>query len=73
MSLIKLNIIGLSYSQFKEGAYALFLEEDNGLRRLSIVIGACESQAIAIGLDKNIVSGAIKFTPSFKAFFLNLS
>ena len=56
MSLIKLNIIGLSYSQFKEGAYALFLEEDNGLRRLSIVIGACESQAIAIGLDKNIVS-----------------
>tara|TARA_Y100001968_G_scaffold319371_1_gene350786 strand:- start:23 stop:622 length:600 start_codon:yes stop_codon:yes gene_type:complete len=56
MNLIKLNIIGLSYSQFKEGAYALFLEEDNGLRRLSIVIGGCESQAIAIGLDKNIVS-----------------
>ena len=39
MNLIKLNIIGLSYSQFKEGAYALFLEEDNGLRKLSIVIG----------------------------------
>ena len=56
MNLIKLNIIGLSYSQFKSGAYALFLEEDNGLRRLSIVIGGCESQAIAIGLDKNIVS-----------------
>ena len=56
MELIKLNIIGLSYSQFKEGAYALFLEEDNGLRKLSIVIGGCESQAIAIGLDKNIVS-----------------
>ena len=56
MDLIKLNIIGLSYSQFKEGAYALFLEEDNGLRKLSIVIGGCESQAIAIGLDKNIVS-----------------
>ena len=56
MNIIKLNIIGLSYSQFKEGAYALFLEEENGLRRLSIVIGGCESQAIAIGLDKNIVS-----------------
>ena len=56
MNLIKLNIVGLSYSQFKEGAYALFLEEDNGLRKLSIVIGACESQAIAIGLDKNIIS-----------------
>ena len=56
MNLIKLNIIGLSYSQFKEGAYALFLEEDNGLRKLSIVIGGCESQAIAIGLDKSVNS-----------------
>ena len=56
MNLIKLNIVGLSYSQFKSGAYALFLEEDNGLRKLSIVIGACEAQAIAIGLDKNIIS-----------------
>tara|TARA_B100001250_G_scaffold215304_1_gene184741 strand:- start:1340 stop:1939 length:600 start_codon:yes stop_codon:yes gene_type:complete len=56
MNLIKLNIIGLSYSQFKSGAYALFLEEDNGLKKLSIVIGACEAQAIAIGLDKNIIS-----------------
>lgn len=56
MSLIKLNIIGLSYSQFKSGAYALFLEEENGLKKLSIVIGACEAQAIAIGLDKNITS-----------------
>ena len=56
MNLIKLNIIGLSYSQFKSGAYALFLEEDNGVKKLSIVIGACEAQAIAIGLDKNIKS-----------------
>ena len=56
MDLIKLNIIGLSYSQFKSGAYALFLEEDNGLKKLSIVIGQCEAQAIAIGLDKNISS-----------------
>ena len=56
MQLIKLNIIGLSYSQFKSGAYALFLEEYNGLKKLSIVIGACEAQSIAIGLDKNIIS-----------------
>lgn len=56
MNLIKLNIIGLSYSQFKSGAYALFLEEDHGLRKLSIVIGACEAQSIAIGLDTNIIS-----------------
>lgn len=56
MELIKLNIVGLSYSQFKSGAYALFLEEDNGIKKLSIVIGQCEAQAIAIGLDKNISS-----------------
>ena len=56
MNLIKLNIIGLSYSQFKSGAYALFLEENNGLKKLSIVIGACEAQAIAIGLDSSIIS-----------------
>jgi len=56
MELIKLNIVGLSYSQFKSGAYALFLEEDNGLKKLSIVVGQCEAQAIAIGLDKNISS-----------------
>lgn len=56
MDLIKLNIVGISYSQFKSGAYALFLEEDRGLKKLSIVIGQCEAQAIAIGLDKNISS-----------------
>ena len=50
MDLIKLNIVGISYSQFKSGAYALFLEEDRGLKKLSIVIGQCEAQAIAIGL-----------------------
>ena len=56
MNLIKLNIVGLSYSQFKSGAYALFLEDENGGKKLSIVIGACEAQSIAIGLDKSIVS-----------------
>ncbi|MBF26170.1 MAG: hypothetical protein CMP49_06665 [Flavobacteriales bacterium] len=56
MNLIKLNIVGLKYSQFKSGAYALYLEEDNGIKKLFIVIGACEAQAIAIGLDKNIIS-----------------
>ena len=56
MNLIKLNIVGLRYSQFTSGAYLLLLEEDNGIKRLSIVIGQCESQAIAIGLDSTIVS-----------------
>ena len=36
MNLIKLNIVGISYSQFKSGAYALFLEEDQGLKKREI-------------------------------------
>ena len=65
MKLIKLNIVGLSYSQFKSGAYALFLEEDNGLRKLSIVIGACEAQAIAIGLDTKIIIASGEYFNKF--------
>ena len=48
----KLEIIGLSYSQTQSGAYALVLGETNGKRRLPIIIGSFEAQAIAIELEK---------------------
>jgi bifunctional DNase/RNase len=48
---IRLNIIGISYSQTQTGAYALILEEDGGGRRLPIIIGGMEAQAIAIQLE----------------------
>ena len=48
----KLEIIGLSYSQTQSGAYALVLGEDKGKRRLPIIIGGFEAQAIAIELEK---------------------
>lgn len=48
----KLKIIGLSYSQTQSGAYALVLGEDKGKRRLPIIIGGYEAQAIAIELEK---------------------
>ena len=48
MKKIKLDIIGLSYSQTQSGAYALVLGEVSGRRRLPIIIGAAEAQAIAI-------------------------
>ncbi len=48
----KLEIIGLSYSQTQNGAYALVLGELNGKRRLPIIIGSFEAQAIAIELEK---------------------
>lgn len=51
MKKIKLNILGLSYSQTQTGAYALVLAEENGNRRLPIIIGSNEAQAIAIQLE----------------------
>lgn len=52
MEKIKLEIIGLSYSQTQSGAYALVLGESNGKRRLPIIIGGFEAQSIAIELEK---------------------
>jgi bifunctional DNase/RNase len=49
---IKLDIVGLSYSQTQSGAYALVLGEAKGKRRLPIIIGGFEAQAIAIELEK---------------------
>ena len=54
MSLVRLNIKGISYSQTQSGAYALVLSEVNGNRILPIVIGAFEAQSIAIALEKEI-------------------
>ncbi|MFB0937595.1 MAG: bifunctional DNase/RNase [Candidatus Azotimanducaceae bacterium] len=54
MSLVKLNIKGISYSQTQSGAYALVLSEEDGTRTLPIVIGAFEAQSIAIALEKEI-------------------
>ncbi|REE80629.1 hypothetical protein BX611_2278 [Lutibacter oceani] len=54
MSLVRLNIKGISYSQTQSGAYALVLSEVNGNRTLPIVIGAFEAQSIAIALEKEI-------------------
>lgn len=54
MSLVKLSIKGISYSQTQNGAYALILNEVDGDRKLPIVIGAFEAQSIAIALEKEI-------------------
>ncbi len=54
MSLVRLNIKGISYSQTQNGAYALILNEVDGHRKLPIVIGAFEAQSIAIALEKEI-------------------
>jgi hypothetical protein len=52
MKKVRLEIVGLSYSQTQSGAYALVLGESAGSRRLPIIIGGFEAQAIAIELEK---------------------
>ena len=54
VSLVRLNIKGISYSQTQSGAYALVLSEEEGERTLPIIIGAFEAQSIAIALEKEI-------------------
>lgn len=51
MNKIKLSIVGLSFSQTQSGAYALVLGEEDGHRRLPIIIGGFEAQAIAVELE----------------------
>jgi len=54
MSLIRLTINRISYSQTHNGAYALLLNEKNGERKLPVVIGGFEAQSIAVALEKEI-------------------
>ncbi|PHS67629.1 MAG: hypothetical protein COB12_02505 [Flavobacterium sp.] len=68
MSLIKLNIKGISYSQTQNGAYALILSEEFGNRKLPIVIGAFEAQSIAIALEKEIMPPRPLTHDLFKTF-----
>jgi len=51
MNKIKLNVVGLSYSETHSGAYALVLQEENGSRKIPIIIGSFEAQAIAIQME----------------------
>lgn len=52
MEKIGLDIVGLTYSQTQSGAYALVLGEQKGKRRLPVIIGGFEAQAIAIEIEK---------------------
>ena len=54
MKKIKLEILGLSSSQSQSGSFALVLGETDGNRRLPIIIGMFEAQAIAIEIEKII-------------------
>ena len=51
MKRVKLKVLGISYSQTQSGAYALILVEEKGERRVPIIIGGFEAQAIVIKLE----------------------
>lgn len=51
MDKVKLEILGMTYSESSSGAYVLILGEKPGMRRLPIVIGGPEADAIAIGIE----------------------
>lgn len=52
MNKIKLEILALSPSQSQTGSFALVLAEEDGSRRLPIIIGMFEAQAIAIEMER---------------------
>ena len=54
MQKIKLDITGIAYSQTQSGSYVLTLVESAGKRKLPIVIGGFEAQAIAVELEKMV-------------------
>jgi len=54
MSKILLEIRGIEYSQTQSGSYVLDLKEVNGRRRMPILIGGFEAQAIALALEKMV-------------------
>jgi hypothetical protein len=68
MNKVKLNVLGISYSQTQSGAYALVLSEESGKRRIPIIIGGFEAQAIAIQLE-----GLTPPRPLTHDLFLNFS
>ena len=68
MELVELKIQGISYSDNTSGAFALILQETNGSRKLPIVIGGFEAQAIAIGVEKKIKTSRPLTHELFKSF-----
>lgn len=49
---VRLKVLGITYSQVQQGAYALVLEQVGGPYRIPVVVGVSEAQAIAVRLEK---------------------
>ena len=51
---VKLSVLGFSFNQTQSGAYGLVLAEEDGIRRLMIVVGTPEAQSIAFKLQGSV-------------------
>jgi bifunctional DNase/RNase len=72
---VKLKVQGLTNSQVQSGAYALILAEENGSRRIPIIVGMAEAQSIAIALEHIVAPRPLThdlFTALFQAFQIRL-
>ena len=68
MKLVRLTIKGISYSETQTGAYALILSENEGNRKLPIIIGGFEAQSIAIATEQEIKPARPLTHDLFKSF-----
>ena len=68
MKLIQMTVKGISYSETQTGAYALILSENEGNRKLPVIIGGFEAQSIAIALEQEIKPTR----PSWMVFFMQV-
>jgi bifunctional DNase/RNase len=63
-----MKVNGISYSETQTGAYALILSENDGNRKLPIIIGGFEAQSIAIALEQEIKPSRPLTHDLFKSF-----
>ena len=52
MNKVRLEIVGLTYSESSTGAYVLILGDKNSARKLPIVVGNAEAESIAVGIER---------------------
>jgi bifunctional DNase/RNase len=68
MKLIQMKVKGISYSETQTGAYALILSENEGDRKLPVIIGGFEAQSIAIALEQEVKPSRPLTHDLFKSF-----
>ena len=72
---IRLRVQGLTNSQVQSNAYALILAEEDGNRRIPIIVGTAEAQSIAIALEQITPPRPMThdlFVSVAKAFYITL-